>query len=106
MNEQLQQTLGALQGGLTDIDPATAASNVRSWVNTLQGASVPGAENLTADLSDLADRLESGDLEGVGGLLARIGQATNSAASAAPQADQDGLRQLGSTLSNAGDQLG
>ena len=105
MNEQLQQTLDAASGGLTSIDPTAAASNVRNWASTLQGAGVPGGESLVSDLSTLADRLESGNLDGVGSLLARIGQVTNSLADSAPAADSEGLRQLGQALSQSGSQL-
>ncbi len=105
MNSQLQQTLDAAQGGLTSIDPATAAANVRSWQATLSGANFPGAQQLNSDLSQLATALESGDLTGAGPLLSRLGSSTSSAASAAPSEDQDGLQQLGSALSDAGSQL-
>ena len=105
MNSLLQQTLDAAQGGLTNIDPATAANNVRSWQDTLSGANLPGAGQLNSDLGQLASALESGDLAGAGPLLSRLGSSTTSAASAAPSEDQSGLQQLGSALSNAGSQL-
>ncbi|WP_027481791.1 hypothetical protein [Deinococcus pimensis] len=105
MNQKLQQTLDAASGGLTSIDPQAAASNVRNWVSTLQGSNVPGGDDLVSDLSTLADRLESGNLDGVGSLLARIGQTTNSLADNAPAEDADGLRQLGQALTQEGSQI-
>lgn len=44
MNEQLQQTIQALQGGVTNVDANSAISNVSSWQNTLGGAQ--GADTL------------------------------------------------------------
>ena len=37
MNEQLQQTLTALKGGITGVDASAAASNVGGWHKTLPG---------------------------------------------------------------------
>jgi hypothetical protein len=96
MNEQLQQTLQALKGGLTGIDASTAASNVTGWHKTLDG--VPGAETLVGHLASLKSALESGDLPGAAALLPGLGSETEKLASAAPAADQDGLRQLASAL--------
>jgi hypothetical protein len=96
MNEQLQQTLQALQGGLTGIDASTAASNVTSWHQTLDG--VPGAETLVSHLAQLKSCLESGDLPGAAALLPGLGSETEKLASAAPAADQDGLHQLAAAL--------
>lgn len=96
MNAQLQQTLQALSGGITDVDPSAAIANVASWQQALDG--VPGAENLVDQLADLRSALESGDLEGAAGLLPDLGAETESLAAAAPAEDQDGLRQLASAL--------
>ena len=94
MNEQLQQTLQALQGGVTGLDAGTAVSNISAWEQTLGGAG--GA--LTGQLSSLRSMLESGDLDGAAAMLPSIADATEQAAQMAPAADQDGLRQLASLL--------
>lgn len=96
MNEQLQQTLNALQGGLTGVDAATAASNVRGWSSALTG--VPGAESLVSQLDELGDALEGGDLQGAADMLPGIGSETEMLADAAPAEDAAGLRQLASAL--------
>ena len=96
MNEQLQQTIQALQGGITNVDPSTDVSNVSSWEQTLGG--VPGGEAISGQLSQLRSMLESGDLDGAAALLPSIADATEQAAQMAPAADQDGLRQLASML--------
>ncbi|MFC4454685.1 hypothetical protein [Deinococcus sonorensis] len=96
MNEQLQQTLNALQGGVTSLDASTAASNVSSWHQTLNG--VPGAETLVSHLGRLQEALTSGDLQGAAALLPGLSSETERLASSAPAADQDGLRQLAAAL--------
>lgn len=98
MNEQLQQTLKALGGGLSGVDASTASSNVASWHSALSG--VPGAETLVSHLASLKSSLDSGDLQGAAGLLSGIGSETEKLAASAPAADQDGLRQLASALKN------
>ena len=96
MNEQLQQTLNALKGGLTGIDASTAASNVTGWHSALSG--VPGAETLVQHLAQLKTALESGDLAGAAALLPGLGGETEKLAAHAPQADQAGLHQLATAL--------
>ncbi len=96
MNEQLQQTLTALQGGLGSVDAATAASNVGGWHQTLNG--VPGAETLVSHLADLQQALTSGDLQGAAALLPGLGSETEKLAASAPEADKAGLQQLAAAL--------
>ncbi|MEF2276776.1 hypothetical protein V3W47_00600 [Deinococcus sp. YIM 134068] len=96
MNEQLQQTVQALQGGVTNLDPSVAASNVAQWQQTLSGAS--GAETLVDALAQLQGALASGDLDAAAALLPTLADETESVASAAPAEDQDGLMQLASAL--------
>lgn len=96
MNEQLQQTLQALQGGITDVDPGAAATVVMDWHQTLSG--VPGAETLVDQLAELQGALSSGDLEQAASLLPGLGRETERLVDVAPAEDQDGLRQLASAL--------
>ncbi|GHG32671.1 hypothetical protein GCM10017784_27800 [Deinococcus indicus] len=96
MNEQLQQTIDALSGGLQGVPASAAVANVTSWHQTLDG--VPGAETIVEHLESLKAALESGDLEGAAALLPDLGAATESIAADAPAADQDGLRQLAAAL--------
>ncbi len=96
MNQQLQQTIQALSGGVQGVDAQTAVSNVSSWHSTLDG--VPGAESVTSLLAQLKGALEGGDLEGAAGMLPALGRETDKLASAAPAEDQEGLRQLASAL--------
>ncbi|WP_425144987.1 hypothetical protein [Deinococcus sp.] len=96
MNEQLQQTLQALSGGLTSLDASTAASNVGGWHQTLSG--VPGAETLVGHLEKLQTALKSGDLAGAAALLPGLGSETEKLAAHAPEADKAGLHQLATAL--------
>ncbi|MGY2894721.1 hypothetical protein [Deinococcus sp. UYEF24] len=96
MNEQLQQTLTALGGGLTGVDASTAASNVGGWHKTLDG--VPGAETLVSHLAKLQEALKSGDLAGAAALLPGLGSETEKLAASAPEADKAGLHQLAAAL--------
>ncbi|WP_104989789.1 hypothetical protein [Deinococcus sp. NW-56] len=96
MNEQLQQTLQALQGGVTGLDAGSAIRNISAWEQTLGGAA--GASGLTSQLASLRSMLESGDTDGAAALLPSLADATEQAAQMAPAADQDGLRQLASML--------
>ena len=98
MNEQLSATLKAATsaGGVTNIDASTALSNVTSWHSTLNG--VPGAETLVSHLAQLKTALESGDLAGAAGILQGLGSETEKLASAAPEADKEGLKTLAAAL--------
>ena len=96
MNEQLSATLQAAQGGVTSIPAEAALSNVSSWHAALNG--VPGAETLVDHLAQLKAALESGDLSKAAGLLPGLGSETEKLASAAPDADKDGLMQLAAAL--------
>lgn len=96
MNQQLQQTIEALSGGIQSVDASAAVANVTSWHKTLDG--VPGAETIVEHLASLKAALEGGDLEGAAALLPDLGAATEDISSAAPAADQDGLRQLAAAL--------
>jgi hypothetical protein len=96
MNQQLQQTIQALSGGVQGVDAQTALGNVSSWHSTLDG--VPGAEKVTSMLAQLKGALESGDLQTAASMLPTLGNETAQLASAAPAEDQEGLRQLAAAL--------
>ncbi|WP_420595767.1 hypothetical protein [Deinococcus sp.] len=96
MNDLLSKTLQAAQGGVANIPADAALSNVTSWHSTLNG--VPGAESVTSNLAKLKTALEGGDLQGAAGILPSLGSDTEKLASAAPDADKDGLKQLAAAL--------
>ena len=96
MNSQLQSTLQALSGGLANVDPDTAVSNVATWQGAL--SSLPGGENLVAGLGELQVALENGDMEAAADLLPDLGSEVESLIADAPAEDQEGLRQLADLL--------
>ena len=96
MNDTLSATLQAAQGGVTNIPADAALSNVTTWHNTLNG--VPGAEMVVSNLAKLKAALEAGNLQEAAGILPNLGSETEKLASAAPDADKDGLRQLAAAL--------
>ncbi len=106
MEEQLQQTLQAAQGGLTNLDPAAGLDLVESWIATLQGANLPPESTIVEDLRDLADRLQTGNFEGLGQVLTQLAGQTTALAGAAPGEVSKSLQQLGSFLSGTAQQLG
>ncbi|WP_052351729.1 hypothetical protein [Deinococcus pimensis] len=101
MNPELADTIVAVQGGVARLDRAEAAGNVRGWLGVLEGADFPHAEELRGALSDLVTKLESGDLGDVTDVLARLGNLTMAASSAAPGAVAQDVMALGQALHDA-----
>ena len=100
----LDETLNALQGGLSSVSPSAAVANIDSWHKTLSGA---GLTDIAADLAELKGLLTSGHLDGkaIGKVLSSLGHKTTASASGAPAADMSKLTQLGTVLSGAGKSL-
>lgn len=101
---QLDATIAALQGGLTNAVGA-AGPNIASWIKTLQGNTQ--LSGISAELQKLHDALTGGspDPGTLAQSLSTLGEHTTKAASAATPDAQDKLRQLGQALSSAASQL-
>ncbi|WP_046245648.1 hypothetical protein [Hymenobacter terrenus] len=103
-NSQLDITLGALQGGLSNA-AGVAGENIAGWIKTLQGNTQ--LAGISAELQNLHDVLRSGATDS--GVLAQslstLGEHTTKAAASATPDAQDKLRELGQTLSSAASQL-
>ena len=101
---QLDATLSALQGGLTNAAGA-AGPNIAGWIKTLQGNSQ--FSGISSELQTLHDALSSGatDTSALAKSLTTLGEHTSKAASAATPDAQAKLQQLGQALSAAGSQL-
>ena len=97
MNDQLRATLGLLDGGLDNLDPALAAQHLKSWHTALDG--LPGSERLQALMEEVWGRLEEGRPEAAGELLPALGRETLGLVELAPADEQEGLRRLADTLS-------
>lgn len=103
----LDTTIGALQGGLTSVNPATAVSVISNWQQQLQGSSDSTLKSIAEDLGDLKDQLTSGNLDGkaIGAVLTRLGSKTATAAASADGQVASKLQTLGKLLSGAGSSL-
>lgn len=101
---QLDATINALQGGLTNAAGA-AGSNITGWIKTLQGN--PQLAGISSELQNLQDALASGgtDTSALASSLSNLGQQTTKAASSATPDAQAKLTQLGQALSSAASQL-
>ena len=101
---ELDQTISALQGGLTAVPPATAVSVIESFE---QQVSSLGATQIASALSELKQLLTSGSATGpaIGKVLSQLGEQTTSAASSADATVSGKLKQLGQLLTEAGKSL-
>lgn len=105
--QDIDATIGALQGGLTALSPAAAVSNIENWHSQLQGSDDAGLKQIAADLAELKGMLSSGNLNGksIGALLVSLGNGTTTAAAGAPAGVSAKLMSLGSLLTGAGNSL-
>lgn len=103
-SQELDDTIGALQGGLTSLSPTAAVSNIDGWQQKLSGL---GLTDIANDLGELKGLLTSGNLDGkaIGAVLSRLGSKTSASAAGAPAADMPKLQQLGSMLSGVAQTL-
>ena len=101
---EVDDTISALQGGITSLSPAAAVGNIDMWHEKLSGL---GLSDIASDLGELKTALTSGNLDGkqIGAIMSRVGQKTMDSASQAPAADMPKLQQLGSMLSGVGKTL-
>lgn len=103
MATQIQSTIDALQGNLTQLgDKGTGA--IQKWEDRLADADWRGAKTIHEDLGKLRRHLEGGDLDAakIGELLVKLGEATERAAEHAEGAAGAGLKTLAATLQKAG----
>lgn len=105
MDTPLDQTVTALEGGLTSLSPSAATSNIDSWIDTLDGNESLGT--IADGLRDLKDALTASPLDGarIGTLLTQLGSQTSDAASTADAASSAQVGRLGALLSKAGQSL-
>lgn len=106
-NAELDDTISALSGGITALNPATAVSHIEGWMSQLQATGQPHLTRIAFDLGALRTLLTNGSLNGpaIGQLLTQLGQQTNAAAAGAEAGSQDRLRSLGALLVKAGSVL-
>lgn len=98
-----QGTLDAVPAaGLTAMAPATAVSNIDSWIAQLDGATFTNASEIRDGLMTLRTQLQADPIDGnaVGETLTNLGNWTTEAAGG-----DAALSQLGSALTSAGQGL-
>ena len=98
-----QGTLDAVPaGGLTEMAPATAVSNIDSWIAQLDGATFENSTEIRQGLMTLKDQLQTTPLDGsaIGATLTDLGNWTEAAAGG-----DASLTQLGQALASAGQNL-
>lgn len=105
MDAPLDQTISALEGGLTGLSPAAATANIDGWIETLSGTE--SLAGIADGLHSLKAALTASPLDGarIGSLLVHLGAQTRSAAATADPAASVGVARLGALLENAGTAL-
>ena len=98
----VDETISALEMGLTEIPLDAALANIEGWQTTLEGSDDAAVQELGAQLGELATALQADTIDGaeVGGLLTSLGEGTTAAA-----AGDAGLESLGNLLTEAGGSL-
>ena len=87
------------EGGITQMEPSKALSNIDSWIAKLGGASFPNADTIKSGLETLKAQLQASPRDGkaIGQSLTTLGEMTTQAG-----AGNDALGKLGSALSKGG----
>lgn len=105
----LEETLAAVDGGVTGLTPSTATALIERWELAIQESRIEGLDSIVANLRALREELAADRLDGaaIGGLLAELGEGTErAAADAQDERLTPLLERLGSGLRRAGAALG
>ena len=108
MPTSIESTVQLFQDTLTGAAVAHGIQLISGWEADLQGATFPGAEGITAELTLLREGLEGGSADGpaIGQILISLSGSTQQAASSADASQSAGLSSLAQALLSAGKQLG
>lgn len=98
MPADIQATIAAAKGGLSNVPPSAGADLIKQWEQDLSGLDSPEAADVKRDLAALRQQLESSspDLSKASQLVQSLGQATIKIGDSANSED---LRSLGRALS-------
>ena len=98
MPADIQATIDAAKGGLSNVAPAQGAQLIQQWEQDLSGLDSPDAADVKRDLASLRQELQSGspDLQKASQLVRSLGQATTKIGDSA---GNEQLRSLGQALS-------
>lgn len=105
--QDLDGTISAAQGGLTNLAPAAAVENIDGWIAALEGSDEAIFRNLAADLGQLKTELTKSKPNGrmIGRALMQVGQRTSVSSFYAEGMTAQKLSTLGSALTKAGRML-
>ena len=89
MPADLQATIDAANGGLSNVPPAAGAQLIAQWEQDVAGLDSPDGADLKRDLASLRQELESGspDLEKASQLVRSLGAKTTSIGESAGSQD-------------------
>jgi hypothetical protein len=103
VRQQLDATIGALEGGVTALSPTAARATIERWLNTL--ADHDDLNDVASALGELRAELAATPIDGdaVGRILGRLGTRTTEAADMTEDdATATKLQRLGGLLTRAG----
>jgi hypothetical protein len=105
--EELTNTIDALSGDLTAIDPKNALEVISTWRRSLSHSSNADLKEISDGLGELKEALSASSLDGkqIGSILKRLGQQTTAAAKNAEGDIGKQVKQLGQLLTKAGGAL-
>jgi hypothetical protein len=100
----LEETIAALEGGITNIPLDAAIANIEGWEEQLSGSEDPAVQSIADQLGQLREALSAEMIDGaeVGALLTSLGVET---AAVGQEVGEDQLVELGNLLSEAGAML-
>ena len=98
----VEETISALEGGVTNLPREAALANIEGWQTTLEGSDDPAVQVLGTQLGELATALQADTIDPteVGTLLSSLGKGTSQLAGGDAQ-----LASLGDLLTQAGGSL-
>ncbi|BDP40981.1 hypothetical protein DAETH_09500 [Deinococcus aetherius] len=96
MNNQLEETLALLSGGVENIDPNLAVTHLRSWQAAV--GDHPRGEMLAVQLGKIAELLQAGRYTEAAASLPPLGAEVETVAQAAPEDVRPTLMRLAEVL--------
>ncbi|SHJ14539.1 hypothetical protein SAMN02745146_2430 [Hymenobacter daecheongensis DSM 21074] len=98
--DRLNETVKALQNGLTALPLSAAMDNTEAWQQEFLQSGIPGLQDIAREIGTLQSLLTASKLNGpaIGSSLSLLGTQTNQHAFQAPADQQKALRALGDLL--------
>ncbi len=96
----VEETVGALEGGLENLDSDAALENIRGWQQRLSSLDDPDLDPIVTSLENLATALNAGSPQATE-ILARLGEQTTQVAQGLEGTQAEMVARLGELLSRA-----